>query len=485
LIGFFVSPGGDDAADGTQAHPFRTIQHGLAQAKAGQTVTVAAGTYTERITFPTSGTDAAFITLQAATGAVPVLDGTGMVPTLGWFPMVDMGSASFVRIRGFEIRNLRGIRQGASPVGILVSGSGQHVEILECHVHHIEANFDDGSVPVQGADAHGIAVYGTGSTDATAIHDLLVDGCEVDHCKLGSSESVVINGNVRNFSVTNNVIHDNNNIGIDLIGYEGTSPVEAVDRARQGLVAGNLVYNIDTNGNPAYRNSTGGFDASADGIYVDGGTNSVVERNTVHHCDIGIELASEQAGKLADAIILRSNLVHDSLVAGLAMGGYDVGLGTTRDCQILNNTFWNNDTLGTGSGELMFQYNVLNNLFENNIIVVNAQELFVTNAYTTSSGNTFDHNLWSASDATSLAWYYNDSLYSTFAEWQAAVAGEANSGFGDPLFVGTATGDFHLQLGSPAVDAGANLTPAQVGTQDLGGGARIKNAVIDLGAFER
>ena len=65
----------------------------------------------------------------------------------------------------------------------------------------------------------------------------------------------------------------------------------AVDQARDGVVSDNLVYNITSRGNPAYGN-----DQSSDGIYVDGGTRVLIERNVIHDVDFGIELASEHKG---------------------------------------------------------------------------------------------------------------------------------------------------------------------------------------------
>ncbi len=41
--------------------------------------------------------------------------------------------------------------------------------------------------------------------------------------KTGSRESLVVNGNVTNFRITHNIVHDNNNIGIDVIGFERTA----------------------------------------------------------------------------------------------------------------------------------------------------------------------------------------------------------------------------------------------------------------------
>ena len=103
-------------------------------------------------------------------------------------------------------------------------------------------NFDGRDAPGRGGNGFGIAVYGTDAK--TPITDLIIDGNEVHHLKTGSSESLVVNGNVTNFRITHNVVHDNNNIGIDVIGFERTAPDPAVDQARDGVVSGNLVYNI-------------------------------------------------------------------------------------------------------------------------------------------------------------------------------------------------------------------------------------------------
>ena len=63
-----------------------------------------------------------------------------------------------------------------------------------------------------------------------------------------------MDGNVTNFVITNNVVHDNDNIGIDVIGFEGVSPDPAYDYARNGTVAGNTIYNISAINNPGEGN---------------------------------------------------------------------------------------------------------------------------------------------------------------------------------------------------------------------------------------
>jgi hypothetical protein len=54
----------------------------------------------------------------------------------------------------------------------------------------------------------------------------------------------------------------------------------------------------------------------------------------------------------------------------------------------------------------------------------------------------------------------------------------------DPEFVNPDKGDLHLQLGSPALDAGYNAAVADVPT-DLDGNPRIACGVVDMGAYER
>ncbi|MGH9616314.1 MAG: choice-of-anchor Q domain-containing protein, partial [Acidobacteriaceae bacterium] len=53
----------------------------------------------------------------------------------------------------------------------------------------------------------------------------------------------------------------------------------------------------------------------------------------------------------------------------------------------------------------------------------------------------------------------------------------------DPLFVNLSISNFHLQPGSPAIDAGSNSAPDLPST-DFDGHSRIFNGTVDLGAYE-
>ena len=70
--------------------------------------------------------------------------------------------------------------------------------------------------------------------------------------------------------------------------------------------------------------------------------------------------------------------------------------------------------------------------------------------------------------------------YSCAPELTAGVNGNQN---GDPQFVDAAGGDYRLAEGSPCIDAGANQG-WMAGALDLGGGERIVDGTVDMGAFE-
>ena len=73
---FHVSPRGDDAAAGTAAAPFRTVQRGAEAAQPGDTVLVAPGIYRERVSPPRGGTDGKPIVFRSAERHRAVIKGS-------------------------------------------------------------------------------------------------------------------------------------------------------------------------------------------------------------------------------------------------------------------------------------------------------------------------------------------------------------------------------------------------------------------------
>ncbi len=478
---FYVSTTGNDSNPGTQLAPWRTIQHAADTALAGSTVNVRGGIYEELVNIKASGNASdGFITFRSYLGETAVLDATRFTPS-GRIAVLTIENKSYVRIEGFEIRNFRTAEHRLAPLGISVMGAGSHIELLKNNVHHIENNFQGRDAPGSGGNGFGIAVYGTDAK--TPITDLVIDGNEVHHLKTGSSESLVVNGNVTIFRITHNVVHDNNNIGIDVIGFERTAPDPAVDQARDGVVSGNLVYNITSRGNPAY-----GDDVNSDGIYVDGGTRILIEQNVMHDVDFGIELASEHKDRATSYITARNNLIYHCHTAGVSIGGYAPERGHTNHSTVVNNTLYENDTSGTGSGELQMQWNMADNVFENNIVYAGARCLFSVTKSEVDKNRppaTIDHNLYyCASGAKKSTWAGATATVTGFDKYVESTGNDRHSRFLDPHFVDTAANDFHLQSDSPAIAAGT-LDGVPVGELDLAGSPRIKSSHIDIGSYQK
>jgi len=469
---YYVSPSGNNANPGTLAEPWKTIQRAVNAATPGTTILVRAGVYRERVTINRSGSQAGgFITLSNFSGEKPVLDGTGLAPDPG---NGDMGALylfnrSFVRIQGFEIRNYRTASGDNTPAGIWVVGQGTNIELIGNNVHHI-------ATTANGGNAHGIAVYGTGAQ--AALRNVVIRANTVHHNILGFSEAVVLNGNVDRFEVSGNRVYANDNIGIDAIGFEGVSANPALDQARNGVISGNTVYDNSAEANPAY-----GGDLGAGGIYIDGGRNIVVERNVSYRNDIGIEVASEHAGKGTSNITVRNNFIYRNVIGGFFTGGFNVNRGFADRIVFVNNTLFENDRLQWGLGEILLQHDVRNSQFRNNIVRANSQGRLIFNPFTVNTANTLNYNLYWAPPGAPLRWQWRKTVHATLAAWRTATGGDGQALVADPRLASTTTPDLHVQATSPAIDRGQTL--AVSGTQDIDGAARITGARIDIGADER
>jgi hypothetical protein len=481
-VSFYVSATGNDSNPGTQTAPWRTIQHAADTARAGSTVNVRSGIYEELVSIHVSGNALdGFITFRSCPGETVVLDATHFTPS-GRQGVLTIQNQSYVRIEGFEIRNFHTAEHRLSPLGINVIGTGSHIELLKNNVHHIEQTFEGRDAPGRGGNGFGIAVYGTDAK--TPITDLIIDGNEVHHLKTGSSESLVVNGNVTNFRITHNVVHDNNNIGIDVIGFEHTAPDPAVDQARDGVVTNNLVYNITSRGNPAYRN-----DESSDGIYVDGGTRILIEQNVMHDVDFGIELASEHKDRATSYIIARNNLIYHSHTAGVSIGGYAPERGRTEHVTVINNTLYGNDTSATGTGEFQMQWNMADNIFANNIVYAGPRcliSLIKSQVDKDHPPAVLDHNFYyCASGPQASTWIGASSVTVTgFDKYVESTGNDRHSRFLDPRFVDAAANNFHLQSDSPALAAGTTDGVA-VGERDLDNSTRVKSGKTDIGCYQK
>ena len=478
---YYVATDGDDGSDGSSGSPWRTIQHAADVAAAGDTVLAHQGVYNEHVTFSKSGSPAnGYIVFESFPGETATLDGTGLDIPQGQWGLFTLQDASYVVAEGFELRNYTTDSTKKVPIGIFVFGAGSDVQLINDYVHDITTTAH--ATPRKcNSNAFGITVYGTKAPDA--IDGLAISGNEVSHLKTGCSETMSLDGNVANWAVVSNHVHDDDNIAIGAIGFERVSKDPAYDQARDGVIRGNTIYNITSFGNPDY-----GKQYAADGIYVDGGTNIVIEQNLIHHVDLGIELASEHKDHVSSFVTARNNLVYDGNSAGISIGGYAASKGGADHCIVVGNTLYNNDMQSTGSGEFQIQFNATSNVFENNILYAGTQGLLV-NDFTNSSPDpaTLDYNLYySGVGANNALFIWQKHKYKGYDAYRNGTGLDANSpAFSDPQFANlNDPPNLDIAASSPARDVGAVLGGAIAGVYDFSGYKRVVSGKTNIGAYE-
>lgn len=449
---FYVATTGDDANAGTLASPWKTLNHAMGAVPAGATIYARGGTYSESVTASKSGVAGTPITLTSYPSELAIIDGTS-VPVVDGTGLITIDGQSYITIQGLEIRNWTSTTS-AVPAGIFVHGGSTNISILGNHIHDIVTTVE--SCNGAGGNAFGLAVYGDAATPSS---NILIRGNELNALKTGCSESLTINGNVDGFEVSQNSVHDNDNIGIDAIGAEGTGPSAATDQARDGLIQGNSVFNITSLHNAAY-NGLG-----ANGIYTDGAASIVIEQNTIHNVDLGIEMASEHSGKTSSYVVARNNLVFYSNSAGISIGGFDSSVGGTDHCAILNNTLYDNTT------ELEMQTHITSVLFENNLVYDNAGN-YQDGATT---GVTIDHDLDLQTGAATFFVTPGTPPNGAVAVDLHVTAGSLSSVKNLGVVVACPTG------WTCPTNWGTNA----IGATDIAGTARESSGMVDIGAYQQ
>jgi parallel beta-helix repeat protein len=256
---YYVSPNGNDANQGTQDQPFRTIAKGISVLTAGNTLYIRGGSYEEAIdntnyTIPSGTSFADPVTIAAYPDETVTLRGV-LVTSAQYVIFNDLivdatgrpegisitnGDATttrdnFVRFENVEVKNW----EAPNSNGVFVYSN--YNEFLNCKVH-------DSSV---GGRAHGFYILGS--------HNL-VDGCEVYnnvgygiHLWNEDNTTLVHDNILRNNRVHHNggsstpggitINHGDNNIAHDNIVCNNDGESFGVSAADNTQIYDNIIYN--------------------------------------------------------------------------------------------------------------------------------------------------------------------------------------------------------------------------------------------------
>jgi len=467
----YVSNSGNDSYTKTQAQsigtPWKTIQHACNNASPGNTIQIMAGTYYEQVNMPVSGSAiSGYITLTNYSGGKVVLNGNADSITL-----FTLSNQSYIKINGLEFYNC----VGNNSIGLYMDGKSSHIQITNNTFHHIYWNSSFAAVPNSNENAQTLIVYGD---SIIPFSDITITGNNFYDNATGFSETCTLDGNVDTFNISNNLVHNNQNIGIDIAGNYGTCSNKALDHARNGIVKGNKVWKCHSI-----------YDASAAGIYVDGGENVIVEQNESYNNDWGIEIGCEQPGDTTSNIKVRDNNLYRN-GGGMQVGGYNgpVNTGRVINSAISNNTFFNNDTLATGNGEVSLSYSE-NCSFLNNIFYSTSDAILSSGWNSGNSKNfKFDYNKYYSigSDSINATFGYGTFAYTGFASYKNSSGFDAHSIFTNPSLTNITLSalNLHLLASSTCINEGMPTFLVDTSERDFDGNPRIVGSRIDIGADE-
>jgi|GEM_PF-797410 parallel beta-helix repeat (two copies) len=250
------------AGAGSLTTPYCSINSAAAKVVPGQTVQVAAGVYSERVTVAVGGSQTQPVTFAPAPGASVAI--TGVVNGF------TMSGKSWVTIRGFDVNHTSG-------VGISVTNSS-NVTIDANHVSYA-------GLPISGSTATGIKL--NGSTASSVINNITDHNSDAGILITTSADSNVI---AHNESFANARGYVRAAAGIDLRSSTGEVVFDNVshDNEDSGI---NVWTGLTDGSSTVYDNVT--YSNGDHGIDVHNSVDAHIVANTVYNnSDSGIEMTT-------------------------------------------------------------------------------------------------------------------------------------------------------------------------------------------------
>lgn len=260
-----------------------------------------------------------------------------------------------------------------------------------------------------------------------------------------------------------------------------------------------------------------GSSGAGNAIYINTGmTSAVVSKNAIHDSYVGIRPEGagaqinynklyniyvngidHQTDTSASPVLIYNNTIYHTPPAGWT-GGHGIACQAAgHGAKIKNNIVYSNAGAGATNVEALALSNSNTIEIDNNLLFAAGASVYSIMTY---SGQIVGGGTPSPAAPTGCAYTSNNLICSTFAGMQAAFvalkdnetikwtsdgtvghAAMANGVGTDPLFMGLAAYDFKLGGGSPAINAGTNVSL----TSDFDGNPVPRGAAPDIGAYEK
>jgi parallel beta-helix repeat protein len=408
----YVSTGGSDSSDGSQAHPWRSLQHAADVATAGTTVQVSAGSYSG-FRISRSGASGSPIVFQPASGAAVTVAGGPSGDTIQ-----IAGGADYVTISGLTVTG---------------AASGQHAGI----------NVFDGSDRisidhnlVRDNSAFGIDVSGSTNVSVT------------DNEIRGNAVGLQINRSASGDLIARNRVHDQNKMMIN----------DSAPGNDTGAVAINFLHTTGpllATGNVIYANRAASHDYTWDGsgFEIYGASGITMQNNTLYNNATVLETGQSSS----DGGCNNNRFDHNIAWGGLTSSSYKalgLQLRCARNMLVANNDLYNlNDWTYWIETRSQYAANIDGLRVLNNIALQNHALIYAMSGMPSSV--TIDYN----DDYTTSPYAKTDAgQFSTLAAVQTALGIDRHSVYADPKFINPSTGNYSLQAGSPAIDRGTSIS---------------------------
>jgi parallel beta-helix repeat protein len=443
-----------DAGPGDATTPFCTIRQGALVAAPGDTVSVAAATYREQVSPPTSGTPGMPIRFLAAGPGARILGTDDLSDAAGWSPtattawsrpFAPASDPSQVFVDGLRLAEAAS-ESSTTPNSFFYDAAG---DVLYVDVGG--GNPADGHIVEAGARSHGFNLSGRAH--------LVVEGFEIEAPNVNGVRAV----GAGDLVLRANAISYTGSRGINVDSATGPIVVEGNDVCFSGAVG---IRALSTTGLTILGNAS--HDNANHGIGLSASSGNVIAGNVLHHnavsdgtSAVGVDLADGSSGNVVrantsfmnqDSGFEASGGSNDNLfVRNVSRHNGDHGFDTRG---ATGNRFVSNTSYGNFKDGFSVEGAATDTSFANNLSVANGLltarfDLFVDSS--SAAGFSADYDMfWKSMPGAVVR--FDGVSYATLDAFASATGHEAHGLGADPLLVDPGAGDLRLRLG-PAVDS--------------------------------